>query len=57
MKKMFFSLALVGSVLTNCLASKGEATPPAKPHKMPTAIVYAVDAIEQEKKAAEEVKT
>jgi hypothetical protein len=56
-RKLFLFLAIVGCVLTNCLTSKGETTPQAKSDKMPTVIVYAVDAIEPEKKAADELKT
>ena len=56
-KKLFLLLAIAGCVLTNCLTSKGETEPQTKPGKMPTVIVYAVDAIEPEKKAADELKT
>ena len=56
-RKLSLLLAIAGCVLTNCLTSKGEATPQAKPDKMPTVIVYAIDAIEPEKKAADELKT
>ena len=54
---MFILLAIAGCVLTNCLTSKGETEPQTKPGKMPTVIVYAVNAIEPEKKAADELKT
>ena len=54
-KKLSLLLAIAGCVLTNCLTSKGETTPQVKPDKMPTVIVYAVDAIEPEKKAADEL--
>jgi hypothetical protein len=56
-RKLSLLLTIAGCVLTNCLTSKGEATPQAKPDKMPTVIVYAIDAIDPEKKAADELKT
>jgi hypothetical protein len=55
-EKLFILLAIAGCAVAGCLTSKGEATPQAKPDKMPTVIVYAVDAIEPEKKAADELK-
>ena len=50
-KRLFFLLVIAGCVLTNCVTSKGETVLQVKPDKMPTVIVYAVDAIEPEKKA------
>ena len=55
--KLFILLAIAGCAVTGCLTSKGEATPQTKPDKMPSVIVYAVDAIDPEKKAADELKT
>ena len=57
MSKNLSILLAIAICAAACLTSKGETEPQAKPDKLPTVIVYAVNAIEPEKKAADELKT
>ena len=54
---MFLLLAIAGCAIVGCLSSQKETGVQTKPDKLPTVIAYAVDAIEPEKNAADELKT
>lgn len=50
-------VAIAVSTAANCLTSQAGADTPTRPGKLPMVIVYAVNAIELEKEAADELKT
>ena len=56
-KNLTLLLAITICALTNGLTSKGGTEPQIKSYKLPTVIVYPANAIEPEKKAADELKT
>ncbi|MFA6176560.1 MAG: DUF4838 domain-containing protein [Phycisphaerae bacterium] len=55
-RRLVLLLVITSCTLSGCLPSKNAVELQTKPDKLPTLIVYAVDAIEPEKKAAEEMR-
>ena len=56
-RKTIIFLMMSACASISCLALKAGTAPQIKPDKMPTVIVYAVNAIDPEKKAADELRT
>ncbi|MEI6421945.1 MAG: DUF4838 domain-containing protein [Lentisphaerota bacterium] len=55
-KRMFLFMVLASCAVLGCMTSNGMEGLQAKSNKLPSVIVYAVDSIESEQKAAEELK-